>query len=164
MSYSSTTIIKNKKLMKIQLFWLMIQLVVSEIVQDGLWTGHDVDYVSQNIKVRNGVASKIVVDGGVWSAWMRDLDSSWAEQSNVLRVAHILTQSVWDHLFPYARSMYSRDDFLRAVGRYNKFCDDYDDVFEASEMCKKELSTVLTHIIVDTSKNNENDPNIPPFR
>ena len=150
--------------MKAQLSLLMIQLVVSEIVQDGLWTGHNVEYVSQNVAVWNGIASKIITDGSIWSAWMTDLDSNWTEQTNVLLVGQILSQYTWDHLFPYANGMYTRDDFLRAIGRYRRFCDDYDDLSAATEMCKKELSTLLTHIIVDTNKNDENDPTIPIFR
>ena len=104
-------------------------------------------------------------DGGIHAAFMRDLDSYWESQEHVVRVTSILTQSAWDYLFPYANSIYTRDNFLRAVGHYPHFCrqKDYGSEEEALEMCKKELSTLLTHIIVDTNKNDDNS-NIPIYR
>ena len=72
--------------MRLQFLSFIIIHVTAKIVSDGLWTGHNVQFVEQNVKVMNGVPSKIVQDGGMHAAWMKNPGIDWENQINVQRV------------------------------------------------------------------------------
>jgi chitinase len=61
----------------------------------------------------------------------------------------VLTQNDWDTIFPDALDIYTYDNFLRAAGKYPKFCDEVKEFTgEASlqNACKLELATLLAHM------------------
>ena len=48
-------------------------------------------------------------------------------QANVLRVQGIISQDRWDDMFPLALPVYTYDNFLRAVSKFPKFCNESQD-------------------------------------
>ena len=76
-----------------------------------------------------------------------------------------LTEEEWDYLFPESLDLYTYEAFLQAVGEFPKFCGegfmDADDTLLTS--CKREISTVLAHVIRETG-HNEYERDYPQWR
>ena len=60
------------------LYLCLLFVASGTIVDDGIWTGHDIDFHDQNVKIRNGIAYKIIQDGGIHAAFMKDLEANWS--------------------------------------------------------------------------------------
>ena len=92
-------------------------------------------------------------------------DHSGAE--NVARVERLLTAEQWAFLVPRANAIYTRDAFLKAVGRYASFCGNNGS--DPDTMCKRELATLLanwaqeTGSASDTYKDSDGNP-VPHWR
>ena len=75
-------------------------------------------------------------------------------------VQSFLSESNWEYLFPDSIELYSYDAFLQAVGKFPKFCGegpkDADGTYLTS--CKREISTVLAHMIRETGLNDGDQP------
>ena len=68
-----------------------------------------------------------------------------------------LSEDDWNFIFPGAIDLYSYDAFLQAVGEFPMFCqegsitkEDNDDFLN---VCKREISTLLAHVIRETGLN-----------
>ncbi len=63
----------------------------------------------------------------------------------------IFNREFWDFLFPNRVREYDYDSFLGAVARYPAFCgEEASKSFTLEETCKRELSTLLAHMIFET--------------
>jgi hypothetical protein len=61
----------------------------------------------------------------------------------------VLTETQWNEFFPNALAVYTYENFLMAVAKFPKFCDDHtstDDEALLLNACKVELSTFLAHM------------------
>lgn len=75
--------------------------------------------------------------------------SNYMSLSNVQRTMSVLPEDLWDILFPAALEVYTYENFLRAVAKFPKFCEDAkdsDDEADLLEACKVELSAFLAHM------------------
>jgi len=71
------------------------------------------------------------------------------DKENVGRASSILTESVWEQIFPNALSIYTYDNFLQAMAKFPKFCGEMKDATDEAALqnaCKIELATLLAHI------------------
>ena len=70
-------------------------------------------------------------------------------------VQSFLTSEEWAYIFPDSISLYSYDAFLQSVGEFPKFCGegtmDPDGTYLTA--CKRELATLLAHMIRETGLN-----------
>jgi len=74
----------------------------------------------------------------------------YLQKSNVIRAKSILNENLWNSLFPNALPIYTYENFLQAMAKYPKFCDETNgDISESNleNSCKIELATLLAHII-----------------
>lgn len=69
-------------------------------------------------------------------------------QTNVILVKSILTEDNWNQSFPYASSVYTYANFMRAVAKFPMFCNEVPSASAEilSDICKRELATLLAHI------------------
>lgn len=75
--------------------------------------------------------------------------SNFMSLSNVQRTIQVLPEYYWNEFFPNAHDIYSYGDFLRAVAKFPRFCEDAKDSNEEADLleaCKLELSTFLAHM------------------
>ena len=54
-------------------------------------------------------------------------------------------------MFPLRNSAYNYSYFLYSVAAYPAFCNTSDGTYDADYVCRRELATLLTHIIEDTN-------------
>lgn len=86
--------------------------------------------------------------------------NGWENFTNVDRVKNHLTSTQFDELFPLKSEFYTYDNFLKAVAKFPKFCDDFNEEAKGlntqniDEVCKRELSTLFAHIAFESGKNN----------
>merc|ERR1712044_14299 len=71
------------------------------------------------------------------------------ERTNVQRAMSVLSEADWETLFPSRLEIYTYDNFLQAMAKYPRFCDDHKDSTEEADLtnaCKIELATLLAHV------------------
>ncbi|KAJ3031243.1 UNVERIFIED_CONTAM: hypothetical protein HDU68_005582 [Siphonaria sp. JEL0065] len=73
-----------------------------------------------------------------------------ANPSNVKRVERILTPAKWNLYFSQADPAYTYTNFLKSVGFFAGFCDDYAAPKDSDLICKKLLSTMFAHFAQET--------------
>eukprot|EP01054_Gregarina_sp_Poly1_P003537 Gregarina_sp_Poly_1__3536@NODE_2031_length_2817_cov_2659_463273_g392_i2_p1_GENE_NODE_2031_length_2817_cov_2659_463273_g392_i2NODE_2031_length_2817_cov_2659_463273_g392_i2_p1_ORF_typecomplete_len725_score93_70Glyco_hydro_19/PF00182_19/7e22CBM_5_12_2/PF14600_6/0_026CBM_5_12_2/PF14600_6/0_45CBM_5_12_2/PF14600_6/2_8e03CBM_5_12_2/PF14600_6/2_6e03SwrA/PF17423_2/0_36_NODE_2031_length_2817_cov_2659_463273_g392_i24972671 len=73
--------------------------------------------------------------------------------SNVKRVEGILSESLFDKLFPVRHKKYTYANFLKAVALFPAYCDTYTDGRDSEAICKKILATSFAHYIQETGAN-----------
>jgi len=73
----------------------------------------------------------------------------YQSKDNVVRASSILTSDKWTEIFPNALSLYTYDNFLQAMAKFPKFCDEAKDATDEDSLvnaCKVELATLLAHM------------------
>ena len=70
-------------------------------------------------------------------------------------VQSIISESTFENLFPLRNSEYKYAYFLSAIAAYPAFCNTSLETYPIDYVCRRELATLLTHIIEDTNANNE---------
>jgi len=61
----------------------------------------------------------------------------------------IISENQWESSFPQRNSIYTYENFMKALARYPKFCGEAKDSVEESDLenaCKIELAAILTHM------------------
>jgi len=72
---------------------------------------------------------------------------------NVQTVQSIFPESDWPIAFPLANSVYSYDDFLKAVGKFPAFCNENNISGNTlEETCRRELAAIFAHWGQETGK------------
>jgi len=68
--------------------------------------------------------------------------------TNVQRTVQVLPESLWNSFFPNALPVYTYENFLKAVAKFPRFCDDAINDVESELLnnCKIELATFLAHL------------------
>ena len=139
------------------------------IKKDGLWTGKDWYNNAHKIGVKDGVPysndeamnrflkSPLSYDGPIRDDWMT--------LKNVQLVNSIFPEEDWDVAFPHAHSIYTHENFLKAVSRFPAFCNEtsesteddpnFEDALE--QTCKRELATLFAHWGQETGKRSPSD-------
>jgi len=92
--------------------------------------------------------------------------SDYGTKPNVERVASILSESKYDELFPIRDSMFTYTNFLKAVGKFPMFCNEFNADYTGHKTnaenvdmtCKRELSTLFAHIAYQSGKMDAWDP------
>jgi len=76
-------------------------------------------------------------------------------------VARLFTKADWDRGFPQANSVYSWDEFLKAVAKFPAFCNESELAnWSVDDICKRSMSTLFAHWGQETGKR---DPNAGEF-
>ncbi|WP_299694725.1 glycoside hydrolase family 19 protein [uncultured Vibrio sp.] len=83
--------------------------------------------------------------------------------NNVKNVERIISAETWDFLFPLRNPAYTYENFLKAVGKYPAFCDDYTDGHNTEQICRDSLAVVFAHFTQETSYNDASNA-IPRWR
>ncbi|KAJ3027762.1 UNVERIFIED_CONTAM: hypothetical protein HDU68_003157 [Siphonaria sp. JEL0065] len=73
-----------------------------------------------------------------------------ANPNNVKRVERILTPAKWNAYFSQADPAYTYSNFLKSVGFFAGFCDDYPAPKDSDAICKRLLSTMFAHFAQET--------------
>ena len=125
------------------------QLAQAAIVADGPWTGKDwYDYES-NIGVENGVPYSDDPDMQNVLTAPLSLDGpldAYLDMKNVQLVQSIFSESDWDVAFSYRNPIYTYDNFLKAVAKFPKFCNDNNIPGNTmEETCRRELAAMFAH-------------------
>merc|ERR1711971_797719 len=89
--------------------------------------------------------------------------SEYSTKANVQRVSSIISEAKFNQLFPLADSFYTYGNFLKAVGKFPAFCNEFNADYtghkinaENLEMtCKRELATLFAHIAYESGKNDD---------
>jgi hypothetical protein len=95
--------------------------------------------------------------------------SDWYEFDNVLRVASLLSEEMFDELFPVKDDFYTYDDFMHAVGKFPAFCNEWWEdeaglnTADLDETCSRELSTLFAHMAVESGMNDSGYSSVDPF-
>ena len=123
-----------------------------------IWTGHDWTDTANGIKVVDGVPSgttpEVTRRLNSPKAYTGDAQTDYLTLTNVKLVHSFFSQDDWNTMFPDAISLYTYDAFLQAVGEFPMFCQEgsisSDDNDSFLEVCKREVSTFLAHVIRET--------------
>jgi len=105
-----------------------------------------------NYKVENGVLKGTNNEARRRIESARNLPgdgSNYMSLTNVQRASAILTEDLWNHFFPNALPVYTYENFLKAIAKFPKFCNDHatsTQEADLEEACKIELSTFLAHM------------------
>ena len=71
---------------------------------------------------------------------------AYLDMKNVQLVQSIFPESDWSVAFPYANPVYTYDNFLKAVAKFPKFCNDNNIPGNTMEKtCRRELATIFAH-------------------
>jgi hypothetical protein len=123
-----------------------------------------VNHSSGGVNFTNGIPSsnddkfnrKITASHALEENQMND----WENFNNVKRVKQHVSENKFDQFFPIKNDFYTYDGFLKAVGKFPNFCDDFnvekDDTLNMKnidEVCKRELATLFAHITFESSLN-----------
>lgn len=103
------------------------QLANAAIKAEGPWTGKDWYDNTNKVGVSNGVpySNDDIVNHRLVAPLSKDTDmADYMSMANAQRVASIFPESQWASAFPYANSVYSYDDFLKAVAKFPAFCNE----------------------------------------
>ena len=66
-------------------------------------------------------------------------------------VRDIITENMWDEIFPIRDEAYNYSYFLYAVAAYPAFCNTSIEPDKTVDyVCRRELATLFTHMIEDT--------------
>ncbi len=68
--------------------------------------------------------------------------------SNYERIDRIVTQDIYDSVFPNRQSVYTRESFLKSAVAFPMLCGEDD---ETDETCKREFATMFAHWLQETS-------------
>ena len=79
-----------------------------------------------------------------------DLNNIENNYENVQRVMKIIDSEKWNYLFPIRHASYSYENFLKAVGKFPKFCNEAADGLDIDYICRKELAVVFAHFVQET--------------
>ena len=98
------------------------------------------------------------IDARIKDAWYIE-PHGFLGQDNIKRIKEILSEEDWEFLFPLRNEQYDYYDFLYAAASYPAFCNSrvLEDSTSYEELCKRELSTILAHMIEDTNLNDQFD-------
>lgn len=117
---------------------------------DGIWTGIDWVDTTNQYKVINGIVEGTTPETQRRITSARNLPgdgSNYLSLDNVIRVQSILPESLWNSFFPQALPVYTYDNFLKAVAKFPKFCNDPSAVDpDLENSCRVELSTFLAQM------------------
>jgi len=132
------------------------------IVENGLWTGNDWYDSTLQIGVHNGVpysndpkvsrriTSPLTFDG--------DVSTNYMDQENVKRVSSLFSAADWSVGFPLANPVYTYKNFLKAVAKFPKFCNETNKAGQSlDQTCKRELATLFAHWGQETGKRSTSD-------
>lgn len=127
------------------------------IVSDGLWTGVDWYDNTTNIGVNNGIpysndpsvqrrlTAPLAYDGPV--------DTDYLERDNVQLVQSFFSAEQWDEAFPLADSIYTYDNFLKAVAKFPYFCSESNiSDLDIGQTCAREVAALFAHWGQETGK------------
>lgn len=107
---------------------------------------------SDDALIHHTIRAPLSLDGSI---------DTYLNMKNVQLVQSIFPASQWPVAFPHANSVYTYDDFLKAVGKFPTFCNDNNISGNTLEQtCKRELSTIFAHWGQETGKR---DPNVGEF-
>mmetsp|Transcript_10910 Transcript_10910/g.14710 ORF Transcript_10910/g.14710 Transcript_10910/m.14710 type:complete len:154 (+) Transcript_10910:41-502(+) len=115
---------------------------------DGIWT--DFDWQNTQISITNGVPTGKTdsIDRKIQSPQVlmgQFPSSSVGDQTNVSLVKTVFPSDKWDTNF---KEPYTYDNFLRAVAKFPKFCNEIPTGSSVSQtdICKREVAALLGHI------------------
>lgn len=118
-----------------------------------MWThAGDFDIVSADVSVENGIvySKEPELNARIHDAWyIKPL--CYTEQENVKLVQSIISESTFENLFPLRNQEYKYAYFLNAIAAYPAFCNTSLETYPVDYICRRELATLLTHIIEDTN-------------
>ena len=114
------------------------------------WIGHNwqVDYRAVD-GVLQGISEQTSRRITASRAISADAISDYQTMPNVARAMEILSVDKFAQLFPLADQLYTYDNFMKAIARYPKFCDETlgsTDENELINSCKIELAGILAHM------------------
>jgi len=92
----------------------------------------------------------------------------YGEQANVKRIKKIVTEDVFDYLFPFRNMQagpepYSYYGFIEAAKKFPEFCNEAGRGQDLDTACKRELATAFAHFGQETGDNSAWGE-IPPWR
>ena len=126
------------------------------IVENGPWTGNDYTDSASGIGVVNGIptSSDPAVLRRLRSPLSLDTSiDNYLDMTNVKRVMSIFSADQWPTMFPHANSIYTYENFLKAVAKFPMFCNESAlDGWSLEDTCKRELSTLFAHWGQETGK------------
>jgi hypothetical protein len=80
-----------------------------------LGVGEDGKPFSNDSETQRRISSPLNIEGDV---------DDYMTKENASRVAGIITEDQWEHLFPMRKDVYTREGFLKAVAKFPAFCDE----------------------------------------
>ena len=124
--------------------------------EDGVWSGHDWFNEDEGVGVKNGTPY------GQDPETQRRVDSATLQsgpgvqnkdKKNVRMIMEVFGEEDFEHLFPVHDKLYTYEAFIVAAGLYPKFCGEGDPSLglTEAEICKRELSTLFSHVIYETN-------------
>jgi len=76
-------------------------------------------------------------------------------------VTELISSNDWEKLFPDREAQYSYEAFLQAVAQYPYFCNEFEpkiqNLRDVKTACKRELSTLLAHMIYESGNYTADD-------
>ncbi|QLG89784.1 hypothetical protein HQ393_01315 [Chitinibacter bivalviorum] len=73
-----------------------------------------------------------------------------ANPSNARRAERIVSESLFNQLFPVRNVAYTYTNFLRGIAKFPAYCDDYTDGRNADAICAKLIATSFAHFTQET--------------
>jgi len=77
------------------------------------------------------------------------LVENYMDFPNVQRVAEILPEAAYEHVFAMRNALYTYQGFLRAIAKFPKFCGEsnmyINDAERDEKTCKRELAFLFAH-------------------
>jgi chitodextrinase len=151
-----------------------ISTVKASISTEGLWTNNDWTETSTGYKFTNGVpgSDDTLTNRRITSphALAESQLSDWETKANVQRVTSHLSEDAFDFFFPLADSLYTYENFLKAVAKFPAFCNEYNEDLsglnteDIDNTCKRELATLFAHIAYESGNNDPWDTEVDKYR
>lgn len=143
---------------------MVVDQATAAIAVDGIWTGHDWYDATNKFGVNNGIpySTDSAKQRTITAPLSKDGDlGDYMSMKNVQTVKSLFPASDWSRAFPYANSVYTHDNFLKAVAKFPAFCNESNIQGNTlEETCKRELSTLFAHWGQETGAR---DPNRGEF-
>jgi len=134
-----------------------VSSVEAAISTEGPWSG---THISEGFTFTDGVAShsdeyfqrRITSPLALEESLMTD----YGTKENAERVKRIFSENDFNKAFPKKDEFYTYGNFIKAIAKYPAFCNEFNskstnsNLSDIEEACKRELSTLLTHIEINS--------------
>ena len=132
---------------------LMAVVAQASIVEDSFWDSHNWDNAAMELSVVKG---KVTGSSEASNSFITSSHSipghpnNYSSLANVVRASSNFSESTWEDMTENASSIYSYDDFLKAVAKFPSFCGETMNPlgYNEDETCSREIAALFAHMTV----------------